>query len=196
MNSQQNKFIYDDKEHIYRLNDKIIPSCTQILSEEGISDYTFCDDSDKNFGKAGHKVTELWDKCTLDIDTVAESLYPYLLGYQKFLADFKVSVLQEWIEKPNYSLKWEYGVTADRVAIVNGKLSVYEIKFSSSLARSVAIQTVAQKVAIEEQSKLKIQQRIGLQLLPNDYKVEFYNNPIDERIWLSAALLNKWKRGN
>lgn len=194
MNNQQNKFEYDDSEHIYRLNGKIIPSCTQILREEGISNYDFCDDSDKQFGKAGHKVTELWDKCNLDIDTVSEHLYPYLLGYQKFLADFKVIILPELIEKPIYSLKWGYGVTPDRVAMVNGKLSVYEIKFSSSLAKSTAIQTAAQKIAVEEQSKLKIKQRIGLRLAPNNYDISFYNNPTDERIWLSAVILNHYKK--
>lgn len=195
MNNQQNKFSYDDKEHIYHLNGKIIPSCTQILREEGISNYDFCDESDLMFGKAGHKITELWDKCNLDIETVDEMLYPYLLGYQKFLKDFKVSVLPEWIEKPAYSLKFEYGVTPDRVAMVNGKLSVYEIKFSSSLSKSTAIQTAAQKIAVEEQSKLKIKQRIGLRLAPNSYDISFYNKPTDERVFLSAVILNKYKKG-
>lgn len=194
MNPKPNSLIYDDINHIYRLNSQVIPSTTQILSEEGLSDYSYADESDRMFGRAGHKLTELWDKKILDTTTTSPLLIPYLEGYKKFLRDFKVKVFSEWIERPICSLVWKYGVTPDRIAEVASKLTVYEIKFSSDLAPSVAIQTAAQKIAIEENSKLKIKQRLGLRLIPGDYRIEFYSKLSDERIWLSAVILNQFKK--
>ncbi len=190
----QANFEYSDKEHIYKLNGRILPSCTQILQEEGIANYDFCDDSDKQWGKAGHKMTELWDKNTINMKTISPDLFPYLIGYQKFLADFKVIILPEWIECPTYSQEWGYGVTPDRVVNIRGKMTIYEIKFSAALSRSTAIQTAAQKLAVEEHTSFKIKQRIGLRLMPNSYKLDFYDKITDERIWISAAILNKFKK--
>jgi len=193
---QENNFTFDELNHQYLLNGIRLPSVTQILQAEGITDYSYADDSDREFGQAGHKMTELWDKGVLDIKTVSEPLIPFFEGYKKFLKDFKVKIILEWIEKPTYSLIWKYGVKPDRVAKVNGKLTVYEIKFSTSLPPGTKIQTVAQKIAIEEQTGLKIKQRMAIQLLPNSYKLEFHNKLSDERIWLSAVILNQFKKEN
>jgi len=192
----KNNFTFDELNHIYRLDGQVIPSVTQILQEEGITDYSYCDDSDKEFGKAGHLTTELWDKRILDIKTVSDPLIPYLNGYKRFIKECKVKIIREWIEKPTYSLKWRYGVKPDRLAKVNNKLTVYEIKFSTSTNPGTAIQTAAQKIAIEEQTKLKIKQRLELRLLPDDYKLEYYNRLSDERIWLSAVILSQFKKEN
>jgi hypothetical protein len=193
---QKNNFSFDDLNHIYRLNGQVIPSVTQILQAEGIADYSYADESDRDFGKAGHRVTELWDKRTLDIKTISEPLIPYLNGYKKFLKDFKVKVIPEWIETPTYSFIWKYGVKPDRVVEINGKLTVYEIKFSTSMIPATRIQTAAQKIAIEEQTKLKIKQRMAVQILPDDYKISEYTKLSDERIWLSAVILNQFKKEN
>jgi hypothetical protein len=61
---------------------------------------------------------------------------------------------------------------------------------------SVKIQTAAQKIAIEEQSNFKIKQRLGLRLLPGDYKLDTYDKIADERIWLSAVILYHFKKEN
>jgi len=186
----QNNFTFDEATHIYRLDNRIIPSVTQILQAEGITDFSFADESDRNFGKAGHKVTELWDKGILDIKTVAESLIPCLEVWKKFLKDFEVTIFPGAIEKHIFSSRYSFGTTPDRVGLVNNKVTVIEIKFSKSIQRSTGIQLAAQAIASTEHYG-KVRQRIAVPLLNG--KPQFFNDRQDETIFISALNLWRWK---
>lgn len=188
---QENNFFFDEVEHIYHLNNRIIPSVTQILQAEGITDYSFADESDRDFGTAGHSVTELWDKGVLDIETIAEPLIPCLEVWKKFLKDFEVILFLGGIEKPIYSSRYLFGVTPDRVGLVNNKVTVIEIKFSKAIQRSTGIQLAAQAIASTEHYG-KVRQRIAVPLLGG--KPQFFNDRRDETIFISA--LNLWRYKN
>lgn len=187
-----------DENHIYRLDGEIIPGYSEIAKAEGLIDYSGIPTNvlvaAQKFGTAVHLMTALWDKGILNITTLDKNLMPYLNGYRKFLSKHNVFIYPEWIETPTYSKKWRYGVTPDRMAVVDKKFTDYEIKSTTKMQPSIRIQTVAQKIAIEEQTKIKIKQRIGLQLLPEDYRLEYYNNVCDERIWISAVTLYHFKK--
>lgn len=189
----QNSFIFDEKDHIYRLNNRIIPSVTQILQAEGITDFSHCDDSDRDFGKAGHKVTELWDKGKLDIKTISEPLIPCLDLWRKFLKDFDVTIFPGAIEKPIYSSRYLFGTTPDRVGLVNDKVTVIELKFSKAIQKSTGIQLAAQAIASTEHYG-KVRQRIAVPMLGGT--PQFFNDRRDETIFISALNLWRWKNEN
>ncbi len=188
----KNKFTFDLETHIYRLNDRIIPSVTQILSSEGITDYSYADESDREFGKAGHKMTELYDKGILDIKTVSIPLTPCLENWKKFLKDFEVTIFPGAIEKPIYSSRYLFGVIPDRVGLVNNKVTVIEIKFSKTIQRGTGIQLAAQAIASTEHYG-KVRQRIAVPLLGGT--PQFFNDRQDETIFISALNLWRWKNG-
>ncbi len=188
---QENNFVFDEVNHIYRLNNQIIPSVTQILQAEGITDYSYADESDKEFGLVGHKVTELWDKGKLDSKTISKPLIPCLELWKKFLKDFDVTIFPGAIEKPIYSSKYLFGVTPDRVGLVNDKVTVIEIKFTKAIQRSTGIQLAAQAIASTEHYG-KVRQRIAVPLLGGT--PQFFNDRQDETIFLSALNLFRWKQ--
>ncbi len=187
------KFRFDKEKHLYFLDEIEIPSVTQILHAEGLTDYTYCDNSDKAFGTAGHKVTELWDKGKLDIKTIAKSLIPCLEVWKKFLKDFDITIFPGAIEKPIYSSRYLFGTTPDRVGLVNNKVTVIEIKFTKTIQRSTGIQLAAQAIASTENYG-KVRQRIAVPLLSGT--PQFFNDRQDETIFLSALNLWRYKNGN
>lgn len=152
----KNNFSFDEVNHIYRLDGRIIPSVTGILQAEGITDYSYADESDREFGRAGHKMTELWDKGTLDIKTISAPLIPYLNGYKKFLKDFKVKFKTNEIEQPLMSNIYYFAGTPDRKPIlVNNKLTLIDIKITTSMQLSTGIQLAAYQILYEENYKKK-----------------------------------------
>jgi hypothetical protein len=193
MMNQPSNFNFDEVNHIYRLNNRTIPSVTQVLQAEGITDYSYADESDREFGKAGHKVTELWDKGKLDIKTISEPLIPCLEAWKKFLKDFEVTIFPGAIEKPIYSSRYLFGTTPDRVGLVNDKVTVIELKFSKTIQRSTGIQLAAQAIAATEHYG-KVRQRMAVPLLGG--KPQFFNDRQDETIFISALNLWRWKNEN
>lgn len=188
-----------DENHIYRLDGQIIPGCSQILKSCGLSDYSNVPkdilDAASNFGTAVHLATALWDKNTLDMSTLSEPLVPYLEGWKRFIDDYKPTVLTEWTENPMGSVKYRFGCTPDRVLIVRDKIWVLDIKTTSSILPSIAIQTAAQAICIKENYK-KVHKRVAIQLTENNYKLFPFDKPSDEATFLACLRVFNWKKEN
>lgn len=195
-----NEFTFDKKTHTYRINGKIIPGVTQILSDEGLFSYLGVPpetmEAARKFGAAAHKACELYDKGILDEKSLSEPLIPYLAGWKKFLDDFKPIIYPDWIEKPICSYKYQFGTTQDRVMSVNSKVTIVEIKTTTIMQPAVAIQTAGQAIAVEEWFG-KVKQCMAVRLLPDGtYKIEIYDNLADKTIFISALHIWRWKREN
>jgi CRISPR/Cas system-associated exonuclease Cas4 (RecB family) len=196
----ENNFRFDKETHTYYLNGVKIPGFSEVAKAEGLSDYSTVRldvmEAARKFGNAVHSMTALWDRKILNVEILDPALVPYLEGYKQFLHRYNIEIIQAGIEVPICSWKWKYGITPDRTALTGDKVVIYEIKSTSSMSPVVALQTAAQKIAVEENSKYKVKIRWGLQLLPNDFRVFPYENKTDETAWLSILQAYKWKRGN
>lgn len=188
-----------DENHIYRLNDKIIPGCSEILKDMGLSDYSNARqdvlEAAAKFGSAVHKACDLHDRGTLDYKTLSAPLVPYLDGWKKFISDYQAVVVPDWIERISGSLRWRFGVTPDRVLVIKDRVVVCEIKSTTSIMRSVALQTAAQKIAVEENYG-KVHRRIAVQLTDSSYKIHEFKNQNDEETFICARKLYAWKKEN
>jgi len=192
-----------DENHIYHLNGVVIPGYSEIASAMGITNFSGISErvmeAARNFGSAGHYATRLWDEKRLDESTLSAPLIPCLEEYKNFLIDFKVEIIPGYIEKPICSTIYRYGVTPDRVCVINGELSILELKFVESMSKATELQTAAQKLAAEEFYKIKIKRRYGLQI-PQKGKAKIYpyTNKSDEQTWIAALSLYNWrvKNGN
>jgi len=193
-------FEYDPENHIYKLDGNVIPGYSEIAKAEGLVDLSAVDgkilQESADFGKKFHRMTQLWDKKRLDLATLDKQLIPWLETYKRFLKEYKVEIYAEWIEQPIYSTIWKYGTTPDRLGMVNGKLTVAEIKTTTTIHPAVRLQLAAQKIALTEQTGLKITKRMAVQFFQDEYKVHPYDSPKDERIWLSAVILYNFKKEN
>lgn len=192
--------IFDPENHIYTLDGVAIPFYSAIAKAEGLSDYFGVNsevmEAARKFGDAGHLMLKLFVEDNLDEGTLDANLIPYLNGYKKFAGEHEIKNIPGWIECPTFSARWRYGIKPDWIGYVDGKVTVIEWKFTSAIMPSVAIQTAAQKVAFEEQTKMKVSQRWGLQLLENNFHVEPFRNTADEMVWFSALNIYTWRRKN
>jgi hypothetical protein len=194
---KNNNLIYDPKTHTYYIEGRKIPSVTHILGAENfyadlhrISSAVLA--AAAKFGRAGHKACELLDKNTLDFNTLSEHLFPYVTHWLDYKVDNQIEKINA-IEMPVYSKKWGYAGTLDRV--VNDNILI-DIKFSSVISPTTALQLALYKVAYEEMTGNKIKERLCVQLTQDGYKVYTYKDKMDEYIALGAVNSFKWKMKN
>ena len=196
-----NKLEFDNENHIYKLDGSIIPGYSQIAKDLGLIDYSCVRQADldwkRQVGKAVHTAIFLHNTDELDMDSLDETVSSYFKGWLKFVELYQPKILTQYSENPICSFKWKYGVTPDIVAEVKGILTVIELKTVSQMNPAIAIQTEAQKMAIEETYKLKIKQRWGLQLIPGAMpKLEVYEDMSDFAVWVSCVNVWQYKERN
>lgn len=146
----------------------------------------------QDFGSAVHKVTELDDLGTLDIDTVSEPILPYLAGWRKFCKDYRLIFTEDEIEQRLTSDKMKFSGMPDRISKKIGLL--VDIKSSSSMLPAVAIQCAGYSI-LSEENGTKIKKRLGVQLKSNGlYAIKEYKNSSDKTVFLSCLNVYRWKK--
>lgn len=188
---------FDEAEHKYTWNGKLVPSVTQALQVlggyEGIPKHVLKKAADR--GTAVHLATELYDQGTLDWSTVSEEVFGYLEGWMQFLDDKKPELLE--IEKKNFHPKLLYAGTMDRILVLDGVKSVLDIKSSFMLMPATAPQTAAyQEVEnhyIKDRTE-KIKKRYGLKLTPDGrYELKEYRKTTDLSTFKSCLNVLRWR---
>lgn len=186
---------FDEATHTYTLDGKVIPSVTQILSIA--NDFSFVNkdvlERASKFGTAVHKATELYDDGILKEHALDTALVPYLNGWKKFLSDTKFEILES--ETRVYS-KHGYAGTFDRLGLLANKLTLLDIKTSTTVVRSTALQLAAYKTACEEMHQKQIQQLIAVQLTPDNYNIKIYDDPTDFLTFRNFLSVYKWSHKN
>lgn len=192
---------FDEKNHLYSLDNINIPSFSKIVSDLGLVDLSMIKPEDLEYkrqvGTAVHKAIFLHNLGNLDMDSLDENVTPYFNSWLKFIELYHPKILTQYSEKPICSIKWKYGVTPDIVAELKPGLTIIELKTTIQMSPVIALQTEAQAIAILETYKLKIKQRWGLQLIPNALpKLEVYEDMSDFTIWISTVNFWNWQKKN
>ena len=111
---------FDPENHEYRIEGAIVPSVTQVLgilydfSREKMSIDKI--EEAKSKGTYIHKCCELDDLGELNYNSLEKEIKPYVQAWGKFLEDFKLDRYKpEAIERPEYSQKYMYAGTVDRI---------------------------------------------------------------------------------
>ena len=180
--------IFNATKHEYLIDGIRPPSVTDILQEGGFIDLSNVRpdvlEAARLFGNAIHKMAELWDKGTLEMLTLDPQLLPYLEGLKKFEKDYDLSFDPDEIEQHLFSKVWRFAGTPDRFKKSRGLL----IDFKSGIMQpATKLQTAGYDVLIEENLRIKIKERMGVQLLPGDYKVYPYKDRTDKIVFLGAV---------
>lgn len=196
-----NKLVFNAERHEYNLDGIIIPGYSQVVKDLGLVDYSKCNQTDLDYkqqvGTAVHKAIFLYNTGELDMESLAEPVTGYFDSWIMFMDMYKPKLLTEFSESPICSFKWRYGVTPDIVLENKTGLIVLELKCVSQIQPTTALQTSAQKLAIEETYNLKIKQRWALKLIPGCIpKMSVYESIADSGAWLSALNLWRWRKDN
>ena len=189
---------FDEGPHEYRLNGILIPSVTQVLSVfdsyAGVPANILAEAADR--GTAVHRATELYDADDLDFGSLDDALIGYVEAWMKFLDDKKPELVA--IEKRTYHPKMGYAGTLDRELILDGFLSVLDIKSCFKMMPSTGPQTWAYMDAENAHRKAKadhIKKRYGLQLKRDgNYELHLYRDNVNDSADFIAALrLKNWQ---
>ena len=188
--------------HTYFLDDRKIPSVTQIISSAGLSDFSKVNQDilkrSQSFGSAAHLACQLFDENRLDMKSLDPALEPRLEAWILFKRDFGITEFKE-IEKQVYSTKYQYAGCLDRLTMVNNKLTIIEIKTTTTMPKTTKLQLAGYLIAFNEGKKFneKIKNRIAVRLKGNgSYNTESYNDNIDISAFLGALALINWKKIN
>lgn len=189
---------FDPVTHTYKIDGRILPSVTQVLESVGISDFSMVSPDvlrdAQQLGTDVHRLLELYDKGTIDYDTVSDYIAPYLPPWVDFLETTGAKIIE--IEKKVYCERYQYVGTLDRILEINGKLSVLDIKTGGNQL-SHSIQTAAYLQAYNKDRRKKFDRYtwyVDTEKKKQKWKLVKNDDPNDINIFLSALTVCKFKR--
>jgi len=133
---------------------------------------------------------EFYDKGTLDESTVSDDLVGYLIQWKKFLNEMNVQIFEN--EKRLFSSKYFYAGTLDRVAEMNGKETILDIKTGVPWM-SHPVQLSAYDLAYNEDRRRKMD-RMCVYITPDKFKLKSYKDRNDSDVFLGALNIFNFKR--
>lgn len=190
VSSQPRKFMltFDEKEHSYSVDGRLVPGVTTVLAGVGLIDASWFSEYAATRGTYVHEATALYDRGELD----EESLDPALTGYLGAYKRFRREVFSgEWqsIETPSYHATGFAG-TPDRV---HPKM-VVDIKSGAKLPWH-PIQLAAYAILAHNCVNGYGIERLGLYLHDDGtYKLYNYKNPNDFEVWRACLTVYNAKR--
>lgn len=202
------KVSFEEKSHIYTVEQRLVISVTSVWKHHGCDIYSLMTARQmdrvafkREIGKAVHLATAYDDTGRLKESSVADPVRPYLEAWRAFKRDAKIKPVI--MEMQLYSKRWRYAGTLDIVFEMDGFLWLGDKKITAEMSPLVAIQTAAYRLVVNEMpaehrgslGDRKVKKRCGIQLKPNGtYQLHPYNEESDEAVWLSFLQIASWKQ--
>lgn len=124
---------FNEGNHTYILKDAILPSVTQIMKPLSDEIYSHIDPEVLRFaatrGTDVHFATELYD--LYGVIDIRPELMPYLEAYIQWHKDYQPEIIA--VEKRLYHKRLFYAGTIDRLAIINRKITLIDLKTTNAL---------------------------------------------------------------
>ena len=188
---------FNEAKHEYSLDGEIIPGVTTIINDL----YTPGPDDEameiaRDRGTKVHKACELYDLNVLDLEDLDPVLQPYLNAWIQFRSDTGVSIIE--IERLVYHPKFRYAGKLDRVAMLNGKISVIDIKSSTVMLKLTGLQLAAYQAAynasIAGTDLPEATERYGLQLRADGkYRLVPYTDKTEFNVFIGCLNRYNWR---
>lgn len=197
------EFRFDPERHLYLVQERVVPSVTQVLAATGLSaDYSTVApevlERKRIIGEYVHKATQYLDEGSLDLASVDPQIQLYLAAYQRFLndSDFRPRLIEHrLVGNINGML---CGGTVDREGTMAGKLWIIDLKCIERLYPSFALQTAGYELLLPKPVPPPFRYtRAVLQLRSNgSYKLTSYEDRADFDVFRAALGLTVWKMNN
>lgn len=189
-------FRFDPERHEYFLDDRLLPSVTQIIAP--LYDFTMIKPAHLEYaglrGDAVHYGCELLDHGTLDWSTVQPGIVGYIRGWQKYCAD--VPIHWSAIEHRAYHRTLMYAGTLDRHGMVRGRLAVVDIKTSTTMNAAIGVQLAGYRTLIaNSHDQAREIDRIAVQLFADGtYREHHYKSHDDVGCFLGLLATHNWRK--
>jgi hypothetical protein len=194
------EFRFDPERHLYLVQDRVVPSVTQVLHAAGLSaDYSAVNpevlERKRTIGEYVHKATQYLDEGSLDLATVDLQIQPYLAAYEQFIKDsgFRPRLVEHrLVGNINGML---CGGTVDREGTMAGKLWIIDLKCIERLYPSFALQTAGYELLLPKPVTPPFRYtRAVLQLRQTgSYKLTTYDDLADSDVFRAALGVTVWK---
>lgn len=169
---------YDAQEHW-------VPSSTQILKLQGLSNYLNIDpevlENAARRGSEVHALASALNKYSgVDPNWITEETAPFFSAYQRFLAESGFVPDPKWSEQPMIATihGMKVGVTPDCFGLFGRDKAIIEFKCTATRQASWTIQTAMQEMAIFNSNRCGRVRRFALQLF-KDGKYRLGNEHTD-----------------
>jgi hypothetical protein len=188
---------FEPESHLYKVDGVVVPSVTQVIKEAGLSELEYVPErtlrEKADLGNKVHKATELLDRDNLDVESIHPILLNYVAMWEQFKKDFGFEAQD--IELTLHHPLYRFAGRIDRVGLVNGKLSIVDIK-SGGKYNTHSLQTAGYKL-LYDHDKLKkeqIKNRMSVYLSQENYSIFEHKDSQDERVFLAALTITNYKR--
>lgn len=145
---QRLEFIEDS--HTYLLAGRRVPSVTEVLSL--VESYANVPqdvlEAAARFGRHVHQACDMYDRGELDMTMLDPALAPCVKAYADFLRSSGAVVIAS--EQPVVHEELGYAGTPDKVVVMNGRVSVPDIKCTAVVPYTVGAQTAAYAKAYKQ----------------------------------------------
>lgn len=182
---------FDAETHTYTINDRTVPSVTQVL--KGVfGDEIWYKDWYAERGRAIHQAIHYLVQNRLNYDSLDERIVGQIQAFTKFLTETGFTVLNSEIQM--YSNTYQFAGTADLILSDKANnLILADIK--SSIESKVDLQLAGYSILYGQKS-LKKYCAVGLKEDGN-YKMRWVNDiKISERVFMSCLTVYNWKKQN
>ncbi len=195
---------FESGPHLYSVGGKSIYGFSEIAKAMGIINYSAVPvhirERAMAIGSAIHLGCEYWDRGTLDESSLSDDTRGPVDAWKDFRQCNKFEPIV--IELPMQNQPYRYCCTPDRVGLLDGKLTLVEIKTGEPQPWHM-IQIEAQMLCLKKKmQKLIVQLKKDGTWSPHIIKdgYKFCKKTVNERenrmIWLSAVSLYHWKKEN
>lgn len=188
------EFRFDEARHEYWLGEIRLPSVTQVLADlyefDGIPPDVLRAAARR--GQYVHQATELHDRDDLDWDSLHPPYRPYVEAWLRFRDERQPEIVDA--ETPGYHRKLLYAGKRDRLLVLDGALTLADIKTTYKVSRVDALQTAGYQ-AIAEQDKVKIERRVTVQLCGDGtYIVVPWGERGDFAVFCACLTRSNWRQ--
>jgi hypothetical protein len=186
----------DPKEHVYRLDNQVVPSVTQVLDVVPLDFH--CSPAKlaeaKERGQYVHSATAYYDEGTLDDASVIPEIRPYLNAWIRFRAETGFAPVV--IERIGCNRKHRYAGTCDCVGTVGKRVWLLDKKSGVPALRS-CLQTAAYAELDEIKAEYPKVERYCVQLSDDGkYKMsDQYKSPHDFAVFLGFLTVFNFVKG-
>jgi len=191
MNQMMNKF--DENTHTYSINDRIVPSVTQILTDIFGKRFWY-DEWYAQRGRANHKAISYYVQGCLDFNSVSEEIKGYLDAFIKFINETGFKPINS--EEKLFSTVYNFAGTPDLLlSKSNGKIILADIK--SSVEQIVKLQLAGYDILYNE-IKIKPNEYCAIELKTDGcYKLHWFNDIQRMRnVFMSCLSIYNFKMQN
>lgn len=188
---------FDPEVHEYRYEGEVVPSVTQVITHSlglpFVREYWRWDRAAR-LGTAVHRAIELFERGTLDWNTVDNHVRPYLRAWQRFREDTGIAplLIEQRVADPFY----RYAGTMDFLGEIRGQWFLIDWKTSKAKQERWGPQTAAYLRCLEKLTDLPARvRRASVRLRPDGiYQYDLHDNPTDLNRFLE--FLKTYKEDN